>query len=1031
MTLHSRNNHMKNILILNLVVILSYALPLCDAQQLTTFPAPTSPAIVARDANSRVWQWTEYEQGPNSEVIPKTHQYAELATGLCYQQNGQWVDSQEQISILPDGSAEATQGQHQAYFPADIYNGVIKLITPDGLQLQSQPLALSYDDGTNTVIIGVLTNSVGELVSSNEIVYPNAFEGIQADLLYTYKKSGFEQDVIFRAQPSAPEQFGLNSAYARLQMLTEFFNPPTPTQDPAPGNSQGGLQDTTLTFGQMTMGRGRAFLTGATGLQNSEHEISVCKSWINSDGRTLLVEEVPYQTISPEFATLPSQPLSTMNSANPFLRKVSSRRLLPPVRLLTATTNAIQLAKADSAQKPGFVFDYVTINSNKTNFTFQGDVTYYISSPFNLFGATTIEGGAIIKIGNDAVYSGMINIDQNGTINCETAPYRPAVFTSMDDNTLGETISGSTGSPSVDENNYYLMINSNSLSIHDCRFNYALLALCEGTYPATINITNCQFQNTEVAVYAHDVGLYNVLIGTSTNVHAQIMNDQDAQVYIEGTNLVAENVTADSGYAFIEADNINEVMALTNCLITGESMTNQVYWSTILTNGVVYLPSPSAPVYQVVGGGNYYLTNSSPYRGSGTANIDSQLLGDLAKKTTYPPIVYDLTNVSSLGTLTNAALRDTNASPDIGYHYDPLDYVFGGCDLYSNLTVTAGTAIGWFEDNGAQHSSIGNYYGMSLNNGASLVFKGTATQPCYLAHFRRVQEGGNSNWPLVGWNLGFIYNGSSTNQEPQISADFMISTASYGVNSMQDRGAYGTGTFKNCEFYDACITSYKEQSLDFTNCLFFRNPIAFWDTDYDISFVFENCTLYDCGLWMIRNDTNPSFWRVQNSSFDGTAIYCSDADNGDTNITLFAFNAYNTNNFSWQTYPLGGPGSNKLETVAVSDVMVTNYNWQTSWFGNFYVPANSPVVNAGSTTADQLGLYHFTTQTNQIPETNSVVDIGYHYVATDQYGNPLDSNGDGIPDYLEDPAGNGSGNWDTTLLLNVIITQPRNGSTIP
>ena len=55
-------------------------------------------------------------------------------------------------------------------------------------------------------------------------------------------------------------------------------------------------------------------------------------------------------------------------------------------------------------------------------------------------------------------------------------------------------------------------------------------------------------------------------------------------------------------------------------------------------------------------------------------------------------------------------------------------------------------------------------------------------------------------------------------------------------------------------------------------------------------------------------------------------------------------------------------------------------------------------------------LDYFTTQINQAPETNAVVDIGYHYVATDAYGNPLDSNGDGIPDYLEDPIGNGLDN---------------------
>jgi hypothetical protein len=85
---------------------------------------------------------------------------------------------------------------------------------------------------------------------------------------------------------------------------------------------------------------------------------------------------------------------------------------------------------------------------------------------------------------------------------------------------------------------------------------------------------------------------------------------------------------------------------------------------------------------------------------------------------------------------------------------------------------------------------------------------------------------------------------------------------------------------------------------------------------------------------------------------------------------------------------------------------LVSYAWQSSWLGNFYEPTNSPLIDHGSTTADQFGLYHFTTQTNQVKETNSVVDIGYHYVALDTYGNPIDTDGDGVPDYLEDSNGN-------------------------
>jgi hypothetical protein len=688
----------------NFIVFLSIA-TWCEAQQTSqqTVPPPTPFSVTSREANARVWESTSYDLLPSGQTVPHLHSYTELATGLCYRQNGQWLDSQEQISILPDGSAEAVQGQHQAYFPADIYDGVIKLVTPDGLLLQSQPFGLSYDDGTNTTIIAELTNSVGQLISPNQILYPSAFAGIDADLLYTYKKGGFEQDVIFREQVPTPEQFGLSSVHTRLQLLTAFFNPPTPVETSGPLNPKDGLQDTSLTFGAMKMINGHAFLANATGVQNSLNQRLVYKSWVIVDGQQLLIEQLPYQSIGSQMATLPQMSASALKIFNSGPHKLSLKSALSRRRTFVMSNKSAQLARADSIQKPGVVFDYVTINANETNFTFQGDTTYFISSPFNLLGTTTIEGGAIIKMTNYIYGGNMINIDQDGTVDCLTAPYRPAVFTSSDDNTLGETYPGSTGSPGLEENIFDLVINSNSLSIHDCRFNYAYVAINQGDYPATINITNCQFENTEVAVAAYTIGLYNVLIGVTTNsVHAQILSDQLPQVYMEGTNLIAENVTADSGYAFVDASTSGETLALTNCLITSENVTDIDNPSIILTNGVVYLPSPSAPVYQVVGGGNYYLTNGSPYHACGTTNIDSGLLAYLAGRTTFPPIVYTNLAIYSSSTFSPIAQRDNTGPPDLGYHYDPLDYVFGGCDLYTNLAFTAGTAVGWFENYGSQ-----------------------------------------------------------------------------------------------------------------------------------------------------------------------------------------------------------------------------------------------------------------------------------------------------------------------------------------
>ena len=65
-------------------------------------------------------------------------------------------------------------------------------------------------------------------MGSNQVIYPDAFTDFKADLRYTYTKAGFEQDIILREQPPTPESFGLDPETTRLQVLTEFFNPPQP-----------------------------------------------------------------------------------------------------------------------------------------------------------------------------------------------------------------------------------------------------------------------------------------------------------------------------------------------------------------------------------------------------------------------------------------------------------------------------------------------------------------------------------------------------------------------------------------------------------------------------------------------------------------------------------------------------------------------------------------------------------------------------------------------------------------------------------
>ena len=107
-------------------------------------PPPTDYQVVQQDANSRVWQRETYDQGPDGQVVTNLHSYSEIASGLNYlDSGGTWQASKEEIDLQPNGTARAVQGQHQAYFPANIFDGEIELITPDHKTLKSQPAALT------------------------------------------------------------------------------------------------------------------------------------------------------------------------------------------------------------------------------------------------------------------------------------------------------------------------------------------------------------------------------------------------------------------------------------------------------------------------------------------------------------------------------------------------------------------------------------------------------------------------------------------------------------------------------------------------------------------------------------------------------------------------------------------------------------------------------------------------------------------------------------------------------------------------
>src|SRR5205823_2652578 len=63
------------------------------------------------------------------------------------------------------------------------------------------------------------------------------------------------------------------------------------------------------------------------------------------------------------------------------------------------------------------------------------------------------------------------------------------------------------------------------------------------------------------------------------------------------------------------------------------------------------------------------------------------------------------------------------------------------------------------------------------------------------------------------------------------------------------------------------------------------------------------------------------------------------------------------------------------------DQVLGSFKYLIGSLGRYYQPSDSVLIDVGSSTSTNAGLYHFTTQLSQVKETNSTIDIGLHYIA--------------------------------------------------
>lgn len=955
-----------------------------------------------------------------------TNQVTELAVGLNYRDatSGQWRRSRQEFQSAADGSFVANQGQHQLTLPATL-SGSIRLTLPDGQTLVSEPSFLTFygtTSGQSAMIAQINPNSAGQLISSNVVLYANAFDDLRGAIRYTYRQDGIEQDVILYENVT-PADWGItNGGPFLLCMYTEF------TQGPEPGvrNVQlpDGSQDEILNFGTMKMGaNGRAFLWSDT-----DTGTPVQKSWQMIEQRTFLIESVQFDAAEQMLDSLP--------------KGTAQRRIRPPVSSRSGLLAQLHnkpvgrpsgTASAQSGGKqPAFVLDYTIVNGTLSNYVFQSGSTYYLSGNVSVNGTnTTFEPATVLK------YASGVSLTVNTPITWLGEMYRPVLMLAKDDNSAGNTISGSTGNPG---NSYY--------AVDALYFNAS-------TANSTLSLEHLRVANARIGVAINGKSghvLRHVQMVTCgggvslTNTTASLQNALFDHVM---TNFCGSSSTLDAEYLTSDTaawlnNNIGTGLYVTNSLLV--AVTNLGSYSSL---DCVSTQSDRTGVFETVAAGSHYLPADSSLRTAGTTSIDPTLLAEIAKTTTYAPVL--LTSAISVDTVLSPHVQRDTDGTQIGYHYDPLDYEWSALTVNSGktLTLTNGVAVAYYGTTGM--TAYGN-----------VVSRGSPVRLNRIVGFQSVQEQRQANTSYLVYSTG----GTGPNLDLRFTdlplmggQGYLLdvsdtSTAVNGVLTLQDCQVLGSqiyvalgytgggcGCCCGCGSYSDFGVNLINNVLDHCHFSLYREsnsgygytPSLFGLSAYNNLFREGYVTLY----YSLNSSLDTSYttlsWDLYDNLFGNVSL--SSSGNGmdvyGHSGSYFYHDGYN--GYVSTTHVINSSGNDKSPTVA---------DYQSGALGRFYYPTTggnlSQLIDAGSTTADLLGLYHYTTTTDQTVEGSGTVDIGFHYIAVDGNGNPLDYDGDGIPDYLEDSNGNGavdSGetDWQTANEpgLTVLITRPRSGADLP
>jgi hypothetical protein len=668
--------------------------------------------------------------------------------------------------------------------------------------------------------------------------------------------------------------------------------------------------------------------------------------------------------------------------------------------------------------------DAMPVVGARQDYIFRKGLTYAVAATVQLTGTTIMEGGTVIKFVTSQPYPCLQVL---GTLITEGERYDPIVLTSVDDLSVGYLFQGSgypqptfTGVPFLD------LTLAGNVVLNHVVFRYADAAVST-PYLGTLAVWDSQFFHCAAAVLNEFGGVnsfHNVLFAECYDAVYAFTN----QFILE-----AEQITADVNHVW-ESPGLPARVSVTNSIIYG-SLGNALVKSVVAT-----ALNPSATNFQTSGAGTYYLAENSALHRAGNPNISRRLWHSFRQQTTYAPLSLPalLTNSGSL-TLAPRVPRYTNGAPDLGYHYDLLDYTAAQLVNFGSITLLPGTVMG------TRNEAVGSLYtwwGFDLREGSSFSSHGLPSQRSIITDVQRVQEqdlpapsiallladcrrpppapgpvidvaftdfyAGIGYFHVCGGmdEAGILNSDSSVVQWRMTDCTLVGGKVNLGV---PDNGNYGV----------AYTNYYGTATVEWRNSLFDRvginlNPGFYWydgTVNVAMAFTARNNLFRRNSELVLGLSAAGADWLLADNVFEATEFYQYPAwfDHFAPLPLAFDHNAYVPlkhfyfSNDAGQLVAATNSASGQHDVVLNYPLPYTN-----AAFGHYYLTTLTPLYQAGSRPAGAAGLSEYTTFADQFrAPSNSPVSIGLHYVAATNNSSlitnpaPLDTDADGVPDYVE------------------------------